>query len=237
MITFPFKRVLLKISGEALKGSGTEPFSKDNLHMLLIKIKDLLDHDVQVGLVLGAGNIFRGLQGKGLEIDQTTSDYMGMLATIMNAIALQSYCNEFNIPCFVMSAFAIPEICESFCSKRAIHLLDKGNLVIFAGGTGSPFFTTDTAASLRACEIKAEILLKATKVDGIYTKDPKQFKDAKRYDTLTYEELLSQRLNVMDLTCIALCSANAIPILVFDIFSSHTIWEVLQNQHLGTKVS
>lgn len=237
MDKLPNRRVMLKISGEALKGSGQDAFSKDNLHTLLVKVKDLLEHNVQVGIVIGAGNIFRGAQGKGLEIEQSTSDYMGMLATIMNSLAVQSYCTQIGLPCSVMSAFAISSICESFSAQKAIKLLEKGNLVIFAGGTGNPFFTTDTAAALRACEIRAEILLKATKVDGIYTKDPKQFKDAKRYDTLSYAEVLNQKLNVMDLTAISLCSANSIPILVFDIFSKHTIWDVLQNQQLGTKVS
>jgi len=237
MDKLPNRRVMLKISGEALKGSGQDSFSKDNLHTLLVKVKDLLEHNVQVGIVIGAGNIFRGAQGKGLEIEQSTSDYMGMLATIMNSLAVQSYCTQIGLPCYVMSAFAISSICESFSAQKAIKLLEKGNLVIFAGGTGNPFFTTDTAAALRACEIRAEILLKATKVDGIYTKDPKQFKDAKRYDTLSYAEVLNQKLNVMDLTAISLCSANSIPILVFDIFSKHTIWDVLQNQQLGTKVS
>lgn len=199
------------------------------------KIKGLIDRGIQVALVIGAGNIFRGIQGGKLEIRRTPADQMGMLATIMNGIAFGEMLEKCGAPTCIMSSINCYPIAEPYHWQSALKNLSQGKVVIFVGGTASPYFTTDTAAALRASEIEADILLKATKVDGVYSKDPKKYPDAIRYETLTYTEVLAQKLEVMDATSIALCMSNQIPILVFDM-QKDTLFSVLENTKLGTLV-
>ena len=199
-------------------------------------IKDLVDNNIQVGIVIGGGNIFRGIEGAKLGIARTPSDHMGMLATIINAIAMQQALEKLGVEAVVLSAINCQPICDPYNYKQAIHHLEKNRVVLFAGGTGSPYFTTDTAAALRASEIQAQILLKATKVNGIYSKDPLKFPDAVRYEKLSYAEVLAQKLNVMDATAVALCMSNQIPILVFNMWATPKLSEVLVNTDLGTLV-
>ncbi len=199
-------------------------------------IKDLADNNIQVGVVIGGGNIFRGIEGAKLGISRTPSDHMGMLATIMNAIAMQQALENLGVEAIVMSAINCQPIADPYNFKQAIHHLEKNRVVLFAGGTGSPYFTTDTAAALRASEIQAQILLKATKVNGIYSKDPIKFPDAVRYENLSYAEVLAQKLTVMDATAVALCMSNQIPILVFNMWATQKLSEVLVNPNLGTLV-
>ena len=194
-------------------GSGPYGIRADACNTIAFGIKDLVDNHTQVGVVVGGGNIFRGIEGNKLGIARTPADHMGMLATIINAIALQQALERLGVESVVMSAINCQPICDSYNYKLAIHHLEKNRVVIFAGGTGSPYFTTDTAAALRASEIQAQLLLKATKVNGVYSKDPLLFPDAVRYEKLSYAEVLAQNLNVMDATAVALCMSNQIPIL------------------------
>lgn len=217
-------------------GQGAYGIRADACKSIAEGIKDLHDHHVQVGVVIGGGNIFRGIEGTKLGIGRTPSDHMGMLATIINAIALQQALDSLGVEAVVMSAIACQPIADPYNFKQAIHHLEKNRVVIFAGGTGSPYFTTDTAAALRASEIQAQILLKATKVNGVYSKDPMQYKDAVRYEKLSYTEVLAQKLNVMDLAAVALCMSNQIPILVFNMWATPKLSEVLVNPNFGTLV-
>jgi uridylate kinase len=232
----PYHRILLKLSGEALMGQGPYGIKADACSLIAQGIKDLVDNNIQVGVVIGGGNIFRGIEGDKLGIARTPADHMGMLATIMNAIAMQQALESVGVEAVVMSAINCQPIADPYNFKQAIHHLQKNRVVLFAGGTGSPYFTTDTAAALRACEIEAQILLKATKVNGIYSKDPLKFADAKRFETLTYAEVLAQKLNVMDATAVALCMSSQIPILVFNMWATPKLSEVLVNPNLGTLV-
>jgi len=232
----PYKRILLKLSGEALIGDQIFGISGDAAKKIAQGIRDFCEHDIEVGIVIGAGNIFRGIQGAKLGISRIPADHMGMLATIINSLALQQALADCGIEAIIMSAINCEPIVDPFNWKKAIHHLERKRVLIFAGGTGSPYFTTDTAAALRASEIQAELLLKATKVNGIYSKDPKKYPDAIRYETLSYAEVLAQNLCVMDATSVALCRASQIPILVFDMWATPKLTEVLHNPKFGTLV-
>ncbi|MES1925161.1 UMP kinase [Salinisphaera sp. T31B1] len=212
-----FRRILLKLSGEALMGNADYGISADVVERLAAEIKELIDAGVEVALVVGGGNIFRGVGLAGRGMDRVTGDQMGMLATVINALGLQDAIEHAGMTARVMSAVRINQVCEDYIRRRAIRHLEKGRVVIFAAGTGNPFFTTDSAASLRAIEINADLMLKATKVDGIYTADPKRDASAKRYSHLSYDEVIDQRLAVMDTTAIVLCRDNGMPLRVFDI--------------------
>lgn len=236
MSGYLYKRVLLKLSGEALMGEvgyGIDPSVVDGL---AAQIKQLHDDGVEVGIVVGGGNIFRGLAGSAKGMDRAQADYMGMLATVMNALALQDAFEREGCTCRVMSAIQMNEVCEPYIRRRAMRHLEKGDIVIFAAGSGNPYFTTDTAAALRACEIGADCLLKATKVDGVYDKDPVKFGDARRFDRITYHEVLVRGLQVMDSTATALCQDNRMPIIVLNIEGDSNIKRALAGESVGTVV-
>ncbi|HLL54179.1 MAG TPA: UMP kinase [Myxococcaceae bacterium] len=215
--TSRYKRILLKLSGEALMGEGKYGINPPTLVRVAGEVRELVEAGVQVGVVIGGGNIFRGVAGSTEGMDRANADYMGMLATVINAMALQDALEKQSVWTRVLSAIKMEQICEPYIRRRAVRHLEKGRVVIFAAGTGNPYFTTDTAASLRAMEINAEVILKATKVDGVYNSDPKKDSNARRYRTLTYMDVLNQNLNVMDSTAISLCMDNKLPILVFDL--------------------
>ena len=236
MSEYLYKRVLLKLSGEALMGEGRYGIDPEVTERLACQVKQLHDDGVQVGIVVGGGNIFRGLAGSANGMDRAQADYMGMLATVMNALALQDAFERLDAPCRVMSAIQMNEVCEPYIRRRAINHLQKGDIVIFAAGSGNPYFTTDTAAALRACEIGAECLLKATKVDGVYDKDPVSNPDAVRFDRITYHEVLVRGLQVMDSTAAALCQDNRMPIIVLNIEGEDNIKNALKGEPVGTVV-
>ncbi|HJG30996.1 MAG TPA: UMP kinase [Collinsella ihuae] len=236
MSEYLYKRVLLKLSGEALMGEGRYGIDPEVTERLARQVKQLHDDGVQVGIVVGGGNIFRGLAGSAKGMDRAQADYMGMLATVMNALALQDAFERLDAPCRVMSAIQMNEVCEPYIRRRAINHLQKGDIVIFAAGSGNPYFTTDTAAALRACEIGAECLLKATKVDGVYDKDPVSNPDAVRFDRITYHEVLVRGLQVMDSTAAALCQDNRMPIIVLNIEGVDNIKNALKGEPVGTVV-
>ncbi len=231
-----FKRVLLKLSGEVLAGEEGFGISSQALRRLSEEIRDVWQLGVQVAVVIGGGNIFRGLSGEETGIDRATGDYMGMLATLINALALQSSLERLGVPTRVMTPFEIRQLAEPYIRRRAIRHLEKGRVVIFAGGTGNPFFTTDTAAALRAAEIGADVVLKATKVDGVYDKDPAKNSDAKKFKNISYIEVLDRGLKVMDSTAISLCMDNQIPILVFSVLEPGNIKKVVMGEEVGTLV-
>jgi uridylate kinase len=231
-----YKRVLLKISGEALLGKSSFGIDPDTIIEISKEIKEIAEIGVQLGIVVGGGNIFRGFEGSARGMDRTSADYMGMLATVINSLALQSGLERFNVPTRVQTAIEMREVAEPFIQRRAIRHLEKGRIVIFAGGTGNPYFTTDTAASLRAVEIKADVILKATKVDGVYDKDPAVHTDAKMFDKITYTDVLSKNLKVMDATAISLCRDNHLPIIVFNLSKSGNIRRVICGNTVGTAV-
>jgi uridylate kinase len=201
------------------------------------QVAEVRELGVEVVIVVGGGNIFRGLQGSERGIERATGDYMGMLATVINALALQDALEKHSVTTRVLSAISMTAICEPFIRRRAVRHLEKGRVVIFAAGTGNPYFSTDTAAALRANEINAEVVLKATKVDGIYDKDPKKHADAKRYTTIPYSEALEKRLKVMDAAAFALCQDNKMPIIVFDFFKPHNLLRVVKGETIGTLVT
>ncbi len=236
MSEYLYKRVLLKLSGEALMGEGRYGIDPEVTERLARQVKQLHDDGVQVGIVVGGGNIFRGLAGSAKGMDRAQADYMGMLATVMNALALQDAFERLDAPCRVMSAIQMNEVCEPYIRRRAINHLQKGDIVIFAAGSGNPYFTTDTAAALRACEIGAECLLKATKVDGVYDKDPVSNPDAVRFDRITYHEVLVRGLQVMDSTAAALCQDNRMPLIVLNIEGEDNIKNALKGEPVGTVV-
>ena len=212
-----YKRILLKLSGEALGGPGGQGLDRETLDNLCQEIAGLRDLSVQTAIVVGGGNFFRGAKADNLTIDRASADYIGMLATVMNGLALQQALTAAAVESRLQTAIAMQPICEPYIRDRALKHLEEDRVVVFAAGTGSPFFTTDTAASLRAIEIGAEVLLKATQVDGVYNRDPVQFADARRYEKISYDEVLRQRLEVMDATAIALCREHGVPLRVFDI--------------------
>ncbi|MDR1011770.1 MAG: UMP kinase [Opitutaceae bacterium] len=232
-----FKRIVLKLSGEVLRNDKTgDPFDRAILDKICTQVREIHELGVQICLVIGGGNIFRGLQGEKRGVDRTTGDYMGMLATVINALALMDSLEKANVHTRVQSAIPMNQIAEPFIMRRAIRHLEKGRVVIFAAGTGNPYFSTDTTAALRASEMHADIIMKATKVDGIYDKDPKKFSDAVKYDELTYIDALRQRLNVMDSTAFSLCLDNNVPILVFDLNADHAIIRAVHGEKVGTLV-
>ena len=233
-----YKRIILKISGEIL-GSRTEgePIHARSLENICKEIKAVSDMGIEVGLVVGGGNIFRGLQGSEKGIDLTTGDSMGMLATVINGLAIMDRLEKMGAVVRVQSAIPMDKLAEPYIQRRAIRHLERGRIVIFVAGTGNPYFSTDTTAALRASEISADIILKATKVDGIYDKDPHKHEDAKRFEQLTYMECLEKRLSVMDSTAFSLCMDNGLPILVFDLQQEHSIRTAVSGETIGTIVS
>ena len=230
-----YKRVMLKISGEALSGANGFGFDFEVVGRIAREVKTLVDMGVEVGLVVGGGNIWRGRTGEGM--DRTTADHMGMLATCINALALQDALEGIGVMTRVQTAIEMKEIAEPFIRRRAVRHLEKGRVVIFGAGSGNPYFSTDTAAALRAAEIEADVILLAKNVDGVYDKDPNKFADAKKYDKLTYMEVIEQGLQVMDTTATTLCMDNNIPILVFGISEEGNIKKVMEGQKIGTIVS
>ena len=235
MANVAYKRVMLKISGEALSGANGFGFDFEVVGRIAREVKTLVDMGVEVGLVVGGGNIWRGRTGEGM--DRTTADHMGMLATCINALALQDALEGIGVMTRVQTAIEMKEIAEPFIRRRAVRHLEKGRVVIFGAGSGNPYFSTDTAAALRAAEIEADVILLAKNVDGVYDKDPNKFADAKKYDKLTYMEVIEQGLQVMDTTATTLCMDNNIPILVFGISEEGNIKKVMEGQKIGTIVS
>ena len=231
-----YKRILLKLSGEALQGNRGYGIDPAVLHGLAEEVKEIVNLGVEVAIVIGGGNIFRGMAASANGMDRSTADYVGMLATLMNAIALQDAIEKAGVPTRVLSAIEMKELAEPYIRRRAERHLEKGRVVIFGAGTGNPYFTTDTAAALRANEIHAQVLMKATKVDGVYDKDPTKHDDAERFDALTYLEVLSRELSVMDSTAISLCSDNQMPIIVFDMTREGNIKSVVCGGAEGTWV-
>jgi uridylate kinase len=232
-----FKRVLLKLSGEALVGDGGFGIDPATLERIASEIAEVRALGVEIAIVIGGGNIFRGLAASAHGMDRASADYMGMLATVMNSLALQDALERVNVTTRVLSAIAMQELCEPYIRRRAMRHLEKGRVVIFAAGTGNPYFTTDTAASLRAMEIHADVLLKATKVDGIYDKDPVKFPDARRFHRLTYLDVLNRNLKVMDSTATALCRDNKLAMVVFDLHTRGNIRRVIAGESIGTLVT
>ncbi len=236
MSSTPYKRILLKLSGEVLAGAAGVGIDGTMLDYLAREVRDAVQLGVQVALVIGGGNIFRGIQGESRGIPRATGDYIGMLATVMNAIALQGTLESLEISANVQTAIAMGEIAESFNRRNALQHLEQKDVVIFAAGTGHPFFTTDTAAALRAIEINADVILKATKVDGVYSADPVLDPTASRFEQITYIEVLQRQLKVMDLTAISLCMDNEMPILVFNLKQQGNIKRIVSGESIGTLV-
>jgi uridylate kinase len=232
-----YNRILLKLSGEALMGDKQFGIDNRRLSQYASEIKSVVDLGVEVAIVIGGGNIFRGLQAAEGGMDRVQGDYMGMLATVINSMALQSALEGAGVLTRLQSAIKMEAICEPFIRRRAVRHLEKGRVVIFGGGTGNPYFTTDTAASLRAIEIEADVILKGTRVDGIYTADPEKDKSAVKYESLTFTEAYEKNLQVMDLTAFTLCQENNLPIIVFDMNSAGNLVRVVKGETVGTLVS
>ena len=231
-----FKRILLKLSGEALAGKQGSGINTETIKLIANEVYVAHQAGVEIGIVIGGGNIFRGIAASASGMDRASSDYMGMLATCINALALQDALEKEGVPTRVQSAIEMAEIAEPYIRRKAIRHLEKGRVVIFAAGTGNPYFTTDTAAALRAAEIGAEVIMKATKVDGIYDKDPVKFPDAKMYDELAYIEVLNKGLQVMDSTAVSLCMDNKLPILTFNLMTHRNILRAVKGEAIGTLV-
>ncbi|MBU0651763.1 MAG: UMP kinase [Proteobacteria bacterium] len=231
-----YSRVLLKLSGESFMGNLSSGIDPEVVEVLAGEIRDVAALGVQLGIVIGGGNIFRGMTGSAKGMDRTTADYMGMLATVINSLALQSALEHVGVPTRVQTAIEMREIAEPFIQRRAVRHLEKGRVVIFAAGTGNPYFTTDTAATLRAVEIKADIILKATKVDGVYDRDPVQYRDAVMYEKISYTEVLTKNLKVMDASAISLCRDNGLPLNVFNLQKAGNIKRVICGESVGTIV-
>ena len=231
-----FRRILLKLSGEVLAGEQGFGIDPKKATELAKEVKSIYDMGVSIGLIIGAGNIFRGLQAASKGMDRVTGDYLGMLATIMNAISLQDALEKVGVETRTLSAITVSKIAEPYIRRRALRHMEKGRVVIIAGGTGNPYFTTDTAAALRATELHAEVVIKGTKVDGVYDKDPIVNSDAKRYKNISFNEVLSKNLRVMDLTAITLCKENALPIRVFNINNKGDLKRLLNGEDIGTTV-
>lgn len=233
-----YKRIVLKLSGEVLRGGKTgDPIDAPTLEKVCGQVKEIHELGVEICVVIGGGNIFRGLNGAKRGVDRTTGDYMGMLGTVINGCALMDCLEKMGVRTRVQSAIPMNQIAEPFILRRAQRHLEKGRVVIFVAGTGNPYFTTDTTAALRASEMHAEIIMKATKVDGIYDKDPKKHADAVKYDRITFIDALKQRINVMDSTAFSLCLDNNVPILVFDLGDEHAIRKAVLGEKIGTLVS
>ena len=231
-----YKRILLKLSGEALMGEGAYGISRQTIGEIVGEIAEVARAGVEIGVVIGGGNIFRGVTPGAAGMDRATADYMGMLATVMNALALADAMNKAGLTARVMSAIAIEQVVEPYVRPKALQYLEEGKVVVFAAGTGNPFFTTDTAAALRGAEVGAELVLKATKVDGVYTADPNKDPSAKRYAKLTFDEAMSQNLGIMDATAFALCRDQKLPIRVFSIFKHGALKRVILGEDEGTLV-
>ena len=235
--TARYQRILIKLSGEALGGESGVGINPDAVQSMALQIQEVRDLGVQVVIVIGGGNIFRGLSGSERGIERATGDYMGMLATVINSLALQDALEKLGVATRVQTAITMHQVAEPFIRRRAERHLEKGRVVIFGAGTGNPYFSTDTAAALRANEIGAEVILKATKVDGIYDSDPKKNPKAKRYDQISYLEALQKQLKVMDSTAFSMCMDNKMPIIVFDLFKSHNLRKVVLGDKVGTLVT
>jgi len=232
-----YRRILLKLSGEALGGESGVGINPTSVQGMAEQVREVRDLGVQVVIVLGGGNIFRGLAGSEKGIERATGDYMGMLATIINSLALQDALEKIGVATRVQTAITMAQVAEQFIRRRAVRHLEKGRVVIFGGGTGNPYFSTDTAAALRATEIGAEVILKATKVDGIYDSDPKKNPKAKRFAQISYLHALQKQLKVMDSTAFSLCMDNKMPIIVFDLFKPHNLKRVVMGDAVGTVVT
>lgn len=232
-----YRRILLKLSGEALGGGDGNSICPEAVHDIARQIQQVRKLGVEVVIVVGGGNIFRGLQGSERGIDRATGDYMGMLATVINGLALQDALEKLGVATRVQSAISMSQVAEPFIRRRAMRHLEKGRVVIFGGGTGNPYFSTDTAAALRANEIGADVILKATKVDGVYDSDPKKNPKARRYSQISYQEALYKQLKVMDSTAFSLCMDNRMPIIVFDLFAPNNLVRVVQGETVGTLVT
>jgi uridylate kinase len=231
-----YKRILLKLSGEALMGQGSHGIDPQVIQRLAREIHTVVSSGVQLGLVIGGGNILRGAGLASQGMNRVSGDHMGMLATVINALAMQDALEKAGTPCRVMSALTMNQVCESYTSRAAIRHLQQGRVVIFAAGTGNPFFTTDSAASLRAIEIGADIMLKATKVDGVYSADPVTHPNATLYQRISYEDALAQKLGVMDATALVLCSEHDMPLRVFNVFEAGQLGRIVEGQDVGTLV-
>ncbi len=234
--TAKYKRIMLKLSGEALMGSKSYGIDAEVISDIADEIKEAHQMGTEVAVVIGGGNIFRGIEASAKGMDRATADYIGMLATVLNALTLQDALEKKGVYTRVISAIEMKELCEPYIRRRAVRHLEKGRVVIFAAGTGNPYFTTDTAASLRAMEIHAEVILKATKVDGVYDRDPMKDPSAKKYDELTYLDVLRMGLKVMDATAVTLCMDNRLPIIVFSIKEKGNILKILRGEKVGTLV-
>lgn len=232
-----YKRILLKLSGEALMGEKQFGIDHDILGKYAQEIKAVVDAGVQVAIVIGGGNIFRGIQAVDGGMDRVQGDYMGMLATMINSMALQSALEKLEVPTRLQSAIEMKQIAEPFIRRRSVRHLEKNRVVIFGAGTGNPYFTTDTAASLRAIEIEADVVLKGTRVDGIYTADPEKDKTATKFETITFSEVYEKNLNVMDMTAFTLCNENKLPIIVFDMNKPGNLFKVVVGEKVGTLVA
>ncbi len=231
-----YKRVLLKLSGEALMGEKQYGIDPVRIAQYASDIKEARDMGVEIAIVIGGGNIYRGLQAKDTGIDRVQGDYMGMLATVINGMALQDVLENHGMITRLMSAIEMKQICEPYIRRKAIRHLEKDRIVIFAAGTGNPYFTTDTAATLRAIEVEAEVILKGTRVDGIYSADPELYSNAVRYESLSFEEVYSKDLHVMDMTAVTLCRENNLPIIVFDMNKPGNLLKILKGETIGTLV-
>ncbi|UPT68984.1 MAG: UMP kinase [Sphingobacteriales bacterium JAD_PAG50586_3] len=231
-----YKRILLKLSGEALMGDKQFGIDNDRLTQYATEIQQAVEKGIEVGVVIGGGNIFRGMQAEEGGMDRVQGDYMGMLATVINSMALQAALEKMGVDTRLLSAIKMEQICEPFIRRRAVRHLEKGRVVIFGAGTGNPYFTTDTAASLRAIEIEADVILKGTRVDGIYTADPEKDPTATKYETITFNEVYEKGLNVMDMTAFTLCKENNLPIIVFDMNKEGNLQHLVAGDKVGTLV-
>jgi uridylate kinase len=234
-----YKRIILKLSGEALQGNQSHGIDQNTLISIAEQIKEIKRFKVDIAIILGGGNIFRGQQNaarKGLDVDRSVGDYMGMLATVINGLALQNVLEKIGLATRVMSALSMQQVAEPYIRRRAIRHLEKGRVVILVAGTGNPYFTTDTAAALRGIEINADVILKATRVDGVYDKDPLKFKNTKKFDSLKYIDVLNKNLRFMDATAVSLCMDNKLPIIIFNLTKKGNIKRVILGQKIGTAV-
>ena len=232
-----YKRVLLKLSGEALIGDGEYGIDSKMLSNYANEINEIVKQGVEIAIVIGGGNIYRGIQSEGAGFDRVQGDYMGMLATIINGMALQSALESIDVQTRLLTAIRMEQVAEPYIRRKAMRHLQKGRVVIFGGGTGNPYFTTDTAATLRAIEIEADVILKGTRVDGIYTADPEKDKSATKYETISFDEVFQKKLNIMDLTAFTLCQENKLPIKVFNMNISGNLNKVCQGENVGTLVN
>ncbi|MDI6780633.1 MAG: UMP kinase [bacterium] len=237
MVDLKYKRVILKLSGEVLQGKQTYGIAQDVISGISRQIKEIKELGTEIAIIIGGGNMFRGISEAASHMDRTSADHMGMLATVINAIAIQDALEKIGLHCRVQSAIEMQRVAEPYIRRKAIRHLEKGRIVVFAAGTGNPFFSTDTAAALRAAEIGAEVILKATKVDGVYDKDPVKYPDAVKYDSMKYMDVLSKGLKIMDSTAISLCMENSLPIVVFNLTQEGNIKRVILGEGIGTIVS